>query len=194
MSALGFHFGSVYVRAASLAGVRHALDELMGESAHVRTEERGLNPTPDDLTSAKRVRSFALLPQEEGWVTVVEDGHPLDDGGVAEGLSDLLGCEVLHLVYSDTDGYWEFVRYLEGQPLESGGADDPDFDVSALDFVNAQAIPHFGVYYEEVAAASGEAAPALAGALAVVGDVRPRLPIGTEIVTFKAPPRAVRAE
>jgi|GEM_PF-1569352 len=194
MTNLGFHFGSVYVRDASLESVRRALDELMGESAHVRTEERGLDPTPDDLTSAKRIRSFALLPPEDGWVAVLEDGHPPDDGGVAEGLSDLLGGETLHLTYSDSDGYWEFVRYLEGQPLESGGADDTDYDVSALDFVKAQSIPHFGVYYEEVAAAAGEAAPALAGALAVVGNMRPRLPIGTEIVTFKAPPRAVPAE
>lgn len=185
MTNIGFRFGTVYAREATARDVRRALEELMGESDHLPTDERGLEPTPDDVTSEKTIRSFALLPIEEGWTAVLEDGHPLDDGGVAEGLSDILGGETIHFAYSDPEGFWEFTRYLEGQPLEAGGADDEDYDVSALDFIEAQALPHFGVCYEEVAAASGDGPPALAGSLAIEGDIVPRIPIGTEIVTFK---------
>jgi len=96
-----------------------------------------------------------------------------------------LAGEVLHFAYSDSNGGWSFARYWEGQPLEGGGSEDANFDVSAMEFVDAQALPHFGVYYEEVAAAAGPDAPALAGSLAIVGEIRPRLPIGTEIRTFQ---------
>jgi hypothetical protein len=181
---MALDFGIVYVRDTPLGEVRRALEELMADSARVPTGERGLEPTPDTVTSAKRVRSFALLPEEDGWTTVIEDGHPIDDGGVAEGLSDILQAEALALTYSDTEGGWTFTRYLEGQPLEAGGADDADFDVSAREFVEHHALPHFGVYYEEVAAAADPSAPSLAGSLEIVGNIRPRLPIGTEIVTF----------
>lgn len=181
---MALDFGTVYVRDTPLGEVRHALEELMADSARLPTDERGLEPTPDIVTSAKRVRSFALLPEEDGWTTVIEDGHPIDDGGVAEGLSDILQSEALALTYSDGEGSWTFTRYLEGQPLEAGGADDADFDVSVHEFVEHNALPHFGVYYEEVAAAADPASPALAGSLEIVGDIRPRLPIGTEIVTF----------
>ncbi|HZV79654.1 MAG TPA: hypothetical protein VFF60_08560 [Candidatus Binatus sp.] len=181
---MSFDFGTVYVRDAPLADVVHALDELMAESAHLPTRERGLEPTPDTVTSSKRVRSFALLPLEDGWTTVVEDGHGKDDGGVAEGLSDILQTETLALTYSDVEGEWTFTRYWEGQPLEAGGADDEDFDVSAREFIDAQSLPHFGVYYEEVAAAADRDAPSLSGSLEIVGDIRPRVPIGTEVVTY----------
>ena len=181
---MGFDFGSVYVRGASLADVARALKELMSEKDLHGTAERGLDPKADDVTSEKAVRSFALMPPENDWVAVLEDGHPQDDGGVAEGLSDLLETETLHLAYSDAGACWSYERYWEGQPLESGGSDDPDYDVGAMSFVDAQALPHFGVYYEEVAAASGSETPALAGSLQMVGDIRPRLPMGTEIVTF----------
>ena len=191
---MSLDFGTVYVRDAALADVRRGLEELMAESAHAPTEERGLEPTPDPVTSAKRVRSFALLPQEDGWTTVVEDGHAKDDGGVAEGLSDILQTETLSFTYSDHDSDWGFTRYWEGQPLEAGGAEDEDFDVSARDFVDAQQLPHFGVYYEEVAAAADRSAPSLAGSTEIVGDIRPRLPIGTEVVTYVAPPRKAPTE
>jgi hypothetical protein len=181
---MALDFGTVYVRDTPVGEVRRALEELMSEHARVPTVERGLEPTPDVVTSAKAVRSFALLPEEDGWTTVVEDGHPTDDGGVAEGLSDILQSETLALTYSDTEGGWTFTRYWEGQPLEAGGADDKDFDVSAHEFVDNQGLPHFGVYYEEVAAAADSTAPALAGSLEIVGDIRPRLPIGTEVMTF----------
>jgi len=186
MTNLGFHFGTVYVRDRGLADVSRAVEELMAEAARQPTDERGLDPTPDELTEAKPIRSFALVPMEDGWTTVLEDGHPLDDGGLALGLSDVLAAEAIHLRYSDSEGFWEYTRYLEGQPLEAGGADDDDFDVGALDFVNGLRLPHFGVYYEEVAVAAGERAPALAGALTIAGGVVPRIPIGTEIRTFRS--------
>lgn len=185
MTVIGFRFSTVYVRDIGPNDVEQALEQLMGESERVRTVERGLEPTPDEVTSEKAVRSFALMPIEDGWTAVLEDGHPLDDGGVAEGLSDILTTEVLHFAYSDPDGYWQYTRYWEGQPLEAGGAEDTNYDISAMDFVAAQSLPHFGVCYEEVAAAAGEDAPALAGSLAVEGEIVPRIPIGTEIVTFK---------
>jgi hypothetical protein len=190
---MALDFGTVYVRDTPLGEVRRALEELMADHARVPTGERGLEPTPDLVTSAKRVRSFALLPEEDGWTTVIEDGHPIDDGGVAEGLSDILQAEVLALTYSDTEGSWTFTRYLEGQPLEAGGADDQDFDVTAREFVEHQALPHFGVYYEEVAAAADPSAPSLAGSLEIVSDIRPRLPIGTEVVTYVRQGRATVA-
>jgi hypothetical protein len=186
---VSFDFGTVYVKDVPLHEVRSALDELMVDATRTPTQERGLEPTPDPVTSSKRIRSFALLPQEDDWTTVIEDGHPLDDGGVAEGLSDILKAETLALTYSDETGGWTYTRYWEGHPLEAGGADDTDYDVSAREFVDTNALPHFGVYYEEVAAASDRNAPALAGAV-LVGDIRPRLPIGTEIATYVGlPPR-----
>ena len=181
---MALHFGTVYVRDAPLGEVGRALEELMADNSLAPTGERGLEPTPDSVTKAKRVRSFALLPEEDGWTTVIEDGHSTDDGGVAEGLSDILQTETLDFTYSDTDSAWTFTRYWEGQPLEAGGADDEDFDVSAQEFVVTQGLPHFGVYYEEVAAAADPTAPSLAGSLDIVGDIRPRLPIGTEVVTY----------
>jgi hypothetical protein len=190
---MALHFGTVYVRDTPLGEVRRALEELMADDARVPTTQRGLEPTPDLVTASKRVRSFALLPEEDGWTTVIEDGHPIDDGGVAEGLSDILQAETLTLTYSDIDGGWTFTRYLEGQPLEAGGADDQDFDVSVRDFVEQQALPHFGVYYEEVAAAADANAPSLAGSLEIIGDIRPRLPIGTEVVTYVREGRATVA-
>jgi hypothetical protein len=182
---VSFRFGSVYVHERSFVEVRDALIELMAETERARISSRGLDPTPDETTSAKRVRSFAVLPPEGGWITVLEDCHPLDDGGVAEGLSDLLRAEVLHFVYDDVDGFWTFEYYWEGQPLDSGGADDDDYDVSAAEFVESRTLPHFGVYYEEVAAAAGEAQPVLAGALGYVGAIVARVPMGTEVLTFK---------
>ena len=113
---MALHFGTVYVRGAPLGEVGRALEELMADNSLAPTGERGLEPTPDPVTQAKRVRSFALLPEEDGWTTVIEDGHPTDDGGVAEGLSDILQTEVLDFTYSDTDGEWTFTRYWEGQP------------------------------------------------------------------------------
>lgn len=180
---IGFNFGTVYVKDATLQRVWGALEELMAESEREPTTQRGLEPTPDTSAAAKRVRSFAIFPEEDGWIAVLEDGHAYDDGGIAEGLSDILQTETLQLSYSDADGHWSYTRYWEGQPLEAGGADDDDYDVSAAEFVRSQALPHFGVYYEEVAAAAGESAPALAGA-EITGTIRPRLPIGTEVVTF----------
>ncbi len=180
---IGFNFGTVYVKDASLARVRTALAEFMAETARVPTAERGLEPTPDLSVASKIVRSFAIFPEEDGWTAVMEDGHAVDDGGVAEGLSEILQTEVVHLAYSDSEGYWSYTRFWEGQPLEAGGADDSDYDVSAADFVAQQSLPHFGVYYEEVAAAAGENAPALAGA-EIAGSIHPRLPIGTEVVTY----------
>ncbi|MBC5823217.1 MAG: hypothetical protein GIW99_03860 [Candidatus Eremiobacteraeota bacterium] len=185
--ALGFDFGVVYVRHSSFPRVRDALADLMAETDRAATGKRGLEPTPDLCTAAKAVRSFALMPEENEWIAILEDGHPLDDGGVAEGLSELLGSETLHFAYSDEEGRWLFERYYEGQPLEGGGSEDSDYDVSAMEFVAANLLPHFGVYYEEVAAASGETAPALAGSLGVLGEIRPRLPIGTDICTFWRP-------
>ncbi len=187
---MSFHFGTVYVRDAQLPDIRRALEELMRDAGRAPTKERGLEPTPDELTASKTVRSFALLPQEDGWTTVIEDGHPLDDGGVAEGLSDILQTESFAFVYSDEDGHWSYTRYWEGHPLEAGGADDEDFDVSAREFVAQHGLPNFGVYYEEVAAAADETAPSLAGSIGIVGAIRPRLPIGTEIATFLRPGRA----
>ena len=179
----GLHFSTVYVRDARLADVRVALQGLMAEGDRLPTLERGLEPTPDPCTAYKRVRSFALMPDENGWIAVLEDGHPLDDGGVAEGISELLAVETLHVAYSDREGFWSYVRYLEGQPLEEGGADDEDYDVSAHGFFETNMLPHFGVYYEEVAAAATDA-PSLAGSLAFEGAIHPRLPIGTEILTY----------
>ncbi|HXW77112.1 MAG TPA: hypothetical protein VEJ20_06865 [Candidatus Eremiobacteraceae bacterium] len=185
---MGFEFGTVYVKGRSQSDVSGALSELMIEAARKPVRERGLEPTPDEHTSSKEVRSFAVLPVEDDWVAVLEDGHPLDDGGVAEGLSDLLQTEALHFVYSDSNGEWSYEMYWEGQPLEAGGADDDDFDVSAADFVEHRLLPHFGVYYEEVAAAAGEGQPALSGSLGFIGNIAPRVPIGTEILTFRGKP------
>ena len=185
---LGFHFGAVYVRGQTMPDVLRALAELLSESGHARVEERGLEPTPDEVTSEKTVRSFAVLPSHGGWVTVLEDGHPIDDGGVAEGLSDILRTETVHLTYSDSEAYWQFERFIEGHPLEAGGAEDLDYDVKALDFIGLNELPHFGVYYEEVAAAAAPDAPALSGSLEVIGDFRPTVPIGTEIRTFRRGP------
>jgi hypothetical protein len=184
---IGFHFGTVYVRGHTMPAVLRALEELMDESEHERLEERGLEPTPDDITAEKIVRSFAVLPAHGDWITVLEDGHSFDDGGVAEGLSDLLQTEAVHLAYSDSEAHWHYERFVDGYALESGGADDLDYDVTALDFVEQNELPHFGVYYEEVAAAAGPDAPALAGCLEVIGDIRPTVPIGTEVRTFRRP-------
>lgn len=189
---MAFNFGTVYVKGRTFAEVRDALVELMAESDRAAVRDRGLEATPDPTTSEKPVRSFALLPVEEDWIAVLEDGHPIDDGGIAEGLSDLLQAEAIHFVYSDDDGFWSYALYWEGQPLESGGAEDEDFDVSAAEFVDARALPHFGVYYEEVAAAAGEAQPVLADTLAVFGAIVPRVPMGTEIMTFQRPARPPR--
>jgi hypothetical protein len=186
---MGFHFSSVYVRDVSLARLREALIELMSETERLPTNERGLEPDSDSYTAHKSVRSFALMPESDGWVAILEDGRSLDDGGLAEGLSELLQAETLLLSYSDSESTWSFTKYWEGQPLEAGGADDEDFDATAIDFVDAHALPYFGVYYEEVAAAAGADVPALAGSLTVVGDIVPKLPIGTEIVTFRRPGR-----
>jgi hypothetical protein len=184
---VGFHFSSVYVRDVDAVRVRAAIVELMGESERVQTHERGLEPTPDASTAHKRIRSFALIPEQDGWVTVLEDSQSLDDGGLAEGLSEILQAETLLLAYSDTDGAWSFTRYWEGQPLEAGGSEGDDFDALALEFVEAQDLPNFGVYYEEVAAAAGPEAPSLAGALGFVGEIIAKVPIGTEVLTFRRP-------
>lgn len=184
---VGFEFGTVYVKDASFARVEDALVALMSESERLPTRERGLEPTPDSSIAAKRVRSFAIMPEHDGWIAILEDGHARDDGGVAEGLSDLLGTETLHLSYSDDAGEWSFVKYWEGQPLEAGGSDDADYDAAALEFVATNALPNFGVYYEEVAAALGGDTPALAGSLAVVGEIVPNVPAGTEVLTFRRP-------
>jgi hypothetical protein len=191
---VGFHFGTVYVRRRSMPDVLRALAELMDESEHERLDERGLDPTPDEVTSEKTVRSFAVLPTHGDWITVLEDGHSFDDGGVAEGLSDLLQSETLHIAYSDRDAHWHYEQFLDGHALEAGGADDLDYDVTALDFVDHNELPHFGVYYEEVAAAAGPDAPALAGSLEVIGDIHPTVPIGTEIRTFRRPLIALPAD
>jgi len=182
---VGLHYGAVYVRSTPMPRVIGALEELMGDSDLARTMERGLEPARDDVTSEKAVRSFAVLPEEDEWITVLEDGHSLDDGGVAEGLSEILQTETLHFAYSDEQVMWSFVRYIDGQPLDAGGADDSDYDVSAMHFREQNAVPNFGVYYEEVAALAGPDAPALEGSLIIVGDVSVRPPIGTEIVTFQ---------
>lgn len=182
---MAFRFGSVYVHQRSFGEVRDALVELMAETERVPVNARGLDPTPDETTSAKKVRSFAVLPGEDDWITVLEDGHPLDDGGIAEGLSDLLQAQAIHFMYDDADGVWSYESYWEGQPLESGGADDDDYDVSAAEFIDSRSLPHFGVYYEEVAAAAGEAQPVLAGALGYVGAIVARVPMGTEVMTFR---------
>jgi hypothetical protein len=188
---VGFHFGTVYVRDRTMRDVLRALEELMEESEHERLDERGLEPTPDEVTTEKIVRSFAVLPAHGDWITVLEDGHSFDDGGVAEGLSDLLQTEAVHLAYSDRDAHWHYERFMDGHALESGGADDLDYDVTALDFVEHNELPHFGVYYEEVAAAAGPDATALSGSLEVIGDIRPTVPIGTEIRTFRRRPIAL---
>lgn len=185
--ALGFDFGTVYVRGSTFAAVRAGLTELMAEGDREPVQEPGLDPTPDDQPEFKPVRSFALLPDDNGWLAVLEDGHPKDDGGVAEGLSDLLATETLHMSYSDVDGAWSFTRYVDGQPIDSGGADDDDYDVSALTFVETTGVPHFGVYYEEVADGAPAGAPVVAGA-GLVGEIHPRIPMGTEILTFARRP------
>ena len=182
---MAFRFGSVYVHERSFGEVRDALVELMAETDRRQIRSRGLDPTPDETTSAKIIRSFAVLPGDNDWITVLEDGHPVDDGGLAEGLSELLRAEVIHFVYDDVDGIWSYESYWEGQPLESGGADDEDYDVSGAEFVDTHSLPHFGVYYEEVAAAAGEAQPVLAGALGYIGAIVARVPMGTEVLTFK---------
>ena len=182
---MGFEFGTVYVKGTTFGQVRDALAELMAETDRVAVLERGVEPTPDDTPTAKAVRSFAVLPPEDDWITVLEDGHGYDDGGIAEGLSDLLGTEALHLAYSDENGFWSFEMYWEGQPLESGGAEDEDFDISGSAFVESRRLPHFGLCYEEVAAAAGEAQPVLSGSLGFAGTIVPRVPMGTEIHTFR---------
>jgi hypothetical protein len=186
---VGFHFSTVYVHEVSLMRVREALTRVMGETERVPTNERGLEPDPDSFIAHKRIRSFALMPEHDGWVAILEDGHALDDGGLAEGLSELLLGETMLLVYSDTEELWSFTKYWEGQPLEAGGSDDNDFDAAALEFVEQHNLPYFGVYYEEVAAAAGADAPALAGSLSIVGDIIPKVPIGTEVMTFQRPGR-----
>jgi hypothetical protein len=186
---VGFHFSTVYVHDVSLARVREALIDVMGDTERVPTNERGLEPDPDSFIAHKRVRSFALMPEHDGWVAILEDGHALDDGGLAEGLSELLQGETMLLVYSDREELWSFTKYWEGQPLEAGGSDDSDFDAAALEFVEQNNLPYFGVYYEEVAAAAGADAPALAGSLSIVGDIIPKVPIGTEVMTFQRPGR-----
>jgi hypothetical protein len=186
---VGFHFSTVYVHEVSLMRVREALTRVMGETERVPTNERGLEPDPDSFIAHKRIRSFALMPEHDGWVAILEDGHALDDGGLAEGLSELLQGETMLLVYSDTEELWSFTKYWEGQPLEAGGSDDNDFDAAALEFVEQHNLPYFGVYYEEVAAAAGADAPALAGSLSIVGDIIPKVPIGTEVMTFQRPGR-----
>jgi len=190
---MGFHFSTVYVRDVHLAPVSDALVELMGETERLPTRERGLEPTPEASASLKRVRSFAMMPEHDGWVAILEDGQSLDDGGVAEGLSELLQTEVLAFAYSDTDGMWSFTKYWEGQPLEAGGSDDENFDATALEFIEAGGLPYFGVCYEEVASAAGEDAAALAGSLTVLGDITPRLPIGTQVLTFRRPGKRLPA-
>lgn len=184
---MGFNFCTAYVRDVDFPRVRAALIELMSESERIPTGERGLEPTPDAATAHKRVRSFALMPDLDNWVALLEDGGSLDDGGLAEGLSELLQAETLLLTYSDHESAWSYTKYWEGQPLEAGGSEDADFDALALEFVDAQGLPYFGVSYEEVAAAAGADAPALAGALGFVGEIVPKLPIGTEILTFLRP-------
>lgn len=186
---VGFEFGTVYVKDARFGSVEAALAALMSESERLPTRERGLEPTPDPSSASKRVRSFAIMPEHDGWTAILEDGHARDDGGLAEGLSDLLRTETLHLDYSDDAGEWSFVKYWEGQPLEAGGTDDADYDTAALEFVASHALPHFGVYYEEVAAALGGDTPALAGSLSVVGEIVPNVPAGTEVFTFQRPGR-----
>ena len=181
---MAFKFGTVYVRERPFGEVRDALVELMAETDRLPVTDRGIEPTPDETTSAKIVRSFALLPPEDDWIAVLEDGHPLDDGGVAEGLSDLLQAEVIHLSYDDDEGAWSYEAYWEGQPLESGGADDEDYDVSAAEFVRSRSLPHFGVYYEEVAAAAGEMQP-IVGPIQFIGTIVARVPMGTEVMTFR---------
>jgi hypothetical protein len=190
---MSFHFSTVYVRDVSLARVREAIEDLMSESERLPTFERGLAATPDSRTAHKRVRSFALMPEQDGWVAIFEDGHSLDDGGLAEGLSDLLRAETLLFAYSDREGSWSFTKYWEGQPLDAGGSDNDDFDAEAIEFVESSALPHFGVYYEEVAAATGGDAPSLAGSLSVVGDIIPKVPMGTEILTFQRPGKPLPA-
>jgi len=181
---VAFRFGSVYVKERPFGEVRDALVDLMAESDRLPIHDRGLDPTPDDTTSAKIVRSFAILPTEDDWITVIEDGHPIDDGGVAEGLSDLLHAEVIHFAYDDDEGSWSYETYWEGQPLESGGAEDEDYDVSAADFLRSRALPHFGVYYEEVAAAAADAQPVV-GSVHFIGSIVARVPMGTEVLTFR---------
>jgi len=188
---IGFNFGTVYVKDKRFGEVRAALAELMTEADRIEVHERGLEPTPDDTPTAKHVRSFAILPAEDDWITVLEDGHGYDDGGVAEGLSDILAAETLHFAYSDEDGFWSYEMYFEGQPLDSGGAEDEDFDVSAAAFRESRMLPHFGVCYEEVAAVAGEAQPVLSGSLGFVGAIVPRVPMGTEVVTFQSIARRV---
>lgn len=184
---MGFHFSTVYVHEVTYQRVREALIELMSETERLPVSERGLEPTPDLCTAHKRVRSFALLPEQDEWVAIVEDGGALDDGGLAEGLSELLQAETILMAYSDSEGTWSFIKYWEGQPLEAGGSEDEDFDAAAIEFVDSQALPHFGVCYEEVATAAGGVAPSLAGSLLAIGDIIPRVPIGTEVLTFQRP-------
>jgi hypothetical protein len=185
---VGMHFGAVFVRSAPMRQVIEALEQLMDETDRAPTTERGLEPTPDDVSAEKLVRSFAVLPEEDGWISVLEDGHSLDDGGVAEGLSEILQTETLHFTYSDAQAMWSFTRFVDGQPLDAGGADDRDYDVSAMQFLEQNAVPHFGVYYEEIAASAGPDAPALEGSLEIFGDISIRPPMGTEIVTFRRRP------
>jgi hypothetical protein len=181
---IGMHFGAVYVRDAPMRRVIEALEQLMDESDRERTLERGLEPTLDEVSAEKSVRSFAVLPEEAEWIAILEDGHSLDDGGVAEGLSEILQTESLHFTYSDAQSQWSFTRFVDGQPLDAGGAEDRDYDVSAMQFIEQNAMPHFGVYYEEIAASAGPDAPALEGSLEIFGDLSIRPPIGTEILTF----------
>jgi hypothetical protein len=185
---VGLHFGAVFVRSVPMPRVIEALEQLMDETDRERTLARGLEPTPDDVTAEKRVRSFAVLPEEDEWIAILEDGHSLDDGGVAEGLSEILQTETLHFTYSDAQCLWTFIRYVDGQPLDSGGAEDLDYDVTAMQYLEQNAVPHFGVYYEEIAASAGPHAPALEGSLEIFGDITISPPIGTEIATFRRRP------
>jgi hypothetical protein len=185
---IGLHFGAVYVRSTPMRRVIEALEQVMDETDRERTLERGLEPTPDDVSAEKPVRSFAVLPEENEWISVLEDGHSLDDGGVAEGLSEILQTETLHFTYSDAQTMWTFTRFIDGQPLDAGGAEDLDYDVSAMQFLEQSAVPHFGVYYEEIAASAGPDAPALEGSLEIFGDISIRPPMGTEILTFRRRP------
>ncbi len=190
---MGLHFSTVYVREVSLPRIRRAIFDLMSESERIPILERGLEPTPDSCTAHKHVRSFALMPEQDGWVAVLEDGHSLDDGGLAEGLSDVLQAETLLFAYSVDESAWSFTKYWEGQPLEAGGSDDVDFDAAAMEFVGSTVLPHFGIYYEEVAAAAGGDAPSLAGSTAIFGEIMLRVPLGTEVLTFQRPGKPLPA-
>ena len=177
---VGFHFGTVYVRDRTMRDVLRSLEELMEESEHERLDERGLEPTPDEVTTEKIVRSFAVLPAHGDWITVLEDGHSFDDGGVAEGLSDLLQTEAVHLAYSDRDAHWHYERFMDGHALESGGADDLDYDVTALDFVEQTLADH--ALCNDAHAILG---PALPACLLINGEVDELQAVGEQDLLYK---------